>query len=96
VRILPRETLEELVAYLAATYPKAFFTQPQLKRPLKKNVIVDLERDNILDDEKREAAVSFYQREWHYEWTLIVGAWNGDRIRTTRVRGASTGAEKSK
>jgi sRNA-binding protein len=74
MRILPRETIEELIVYLAATYPKAFFTQPQLKRPLKKNIIVDLERDRVLDDDKREAAVGFYTRDWNYEAALQAGA----------------------
>lgn len=61
-RTLPREVIEDLIVYLAATYPKAFFTQPHLKRPLKKNIVLDLERDRVLDDEKREAAVNFYQK----------------------------------
>ena len=52
-RTMPREQLEELINYLAMTYPKAFFTQPQLKRPLKKSILLDLERDRVLDDGKR-------------------------------------------
>lgn len=74
MRTLPREQLEELISYLAMTYPKAFFTPPQPKRPLKKNIISDLEKDRVLDDEKREAAVNFYMRDWNYERVLQVGA----------------------
>jgi ProP effector len=86
IRTLPREQIRELIDYLAATYPKAFFTQPLLKRPLKKNILLDLEKDHILDDEKREAALSFYQRDWYYEGALVAGArridLNGDEVGT--------------
>ena len=74
MRTLPRETIEELINYLAETFPKAIFTQPHLKRPLKKNVIADLEKNNILDPDKREAAIGFYTRDWAYERTLQAGA----------------------
>jgi sRNA-binding protein len=73
-RIMPREQIEQLIEYLAATYPKAFFRSPHLKRPLKKNIIVDLEKDNVLDDDRRAAAVSFYMGDWNYERTLLAGA----------------------
>jgi sRNA-binding protein len=72
--IIPREQIEQLIEYLAKTYPKTFFTQPHLKRPLKKNILLDLETDRVLDDDRREAAVSFYQRDWCYEATLLAGA----------------------
>ena len=73
-RPLPRDHLEALVEHLAATYPKTFFTEKSLKRPLKKNILADLEKDRVLDDEQREAAVSFYTKDWNYEWTLLAGA----------------------
>ncbi len=72
--ILPREQIEELIQYLATTYPKAFFVQPHLKRPLKKNILLDLEQDRVLDDDRREAALNFYTRDWNYEQTLQAGA----------------------
>jgi sRNA-binding protein len=43
-RLLPREMIEQLIEYLATTYPKTFFTSPHLKRPLKKNILLDLEK----------------------------------------------------
>ena len=73
-RIFPREELEEMSRYLAQKYPAAFFAEPALKRPLKKNILADLERDNTLDSDKREAAVSFYTQDWNYENTLQAGA----------------------
>jgi sRNA-binding protein len=69
---LPREALVELVEYLAATYPKAFFTRSHQKQPLKKNIVADLERDRVLDDDKRGAAISYYTRDWAYENCLLV------------------------
>jgi sRNA-binding protein len=71
---LQRRELEELVLYLCDKYPSTFFSSPTLKRPLKKNIIVDLERHHTLDDHKREAAVSFYTRDWYYKNTLLAGA----------------------
>ncbi len=73
-RIFPREELEEMSRYLAQKYPAAFFAEPALKRPLKKNILADLERDNTLDSDKREAAVTFYTQDWNYENTLQAGA----------------------
>jgi sRNA-binding protein len=74
LRIMPRSQLEELIDYLSVKYPKTFFTQPHLKQPLKKNILLDLERDRVLDEEKRVAAVTFYQNDWNYEATLLAGA----------------------
>ena len=36
--------------------------------------MVDLERDRVLDDEKREAAVSYYTKDFAYERSLQAGA----------------------
>ncbi len=73
-KIMPREMIEEAIAYLVATYPKTFFQLSHQKRPLKKNIISDLEKDGVLDDDKRTAAVSFYMRDWNYEDCLQAGA----------------------
>ena len=45
MRIFPREQIEEMIEYLAQMYPKAFFTQPNLKRPLKRNIVLDLGKE---------------------------------------------------
>jgi sRNA-binding protein len=50
------------------------FTQKHLKRPLKKNILLDLEHDGVLDDDRREAAVSYYTQGWDYEAVLQAGA----------------------
>ena len=73
-RTFPREKIEQMIEYLADKYPKAFFTRPQLKRPLKRNIVDDLEKDQVLDQERRNAAISFYTQDWNYEHALQVGA----------------------
>ena len=74
-RMFPREQLEEMVKYLAETYPKTFFLPTLLKRPLKKNILVDLDHEQVLtDDAQREAAISFYTSDWDYLATVQVGA----------------------
>ena len=70
---LPREDIQEAIEYLVQMYPKAFFLQPHLKRPLKKNIIVDLERNHVLDGDKRTAAVTYYQNDWQYQNCLQAG-----------------------
>ncbi len=72
-RMFPREEIKQMIEYLADKYPKAFFTQPHLKRPLKKNIIDDLEKDQVLDQERRNAAIGFYTADWAYERALQVG-----------------------
>jgi sRNA-binding protein len=73
-RTFPREELEDMIEYLANKYPAAFFTQPHLKVPLKRNIVDDLEKERVLDNERRNAVISFYTRDWNYEWKLQVGA----------------------
>ena len=45
-RVFPREQLEDFVSELAFSYPKCFVTNSRLKRPLKKNIALDLEKTN--------------------------------------------------
>src|SRR5207237_552325 len=69
----PREEIEGFIEYLASKYPATFFLDPRQKRPLKKNIVADLERDGTLDDDARNAAVNFYTRDWNYERCLQAG-----------------------
>jgi sRNA-binding protein len=73
-RTFAREQLEDFIKEPAFSYPKCFVTDSRFKRPLKKNIILDLEKDDILDNERREAAISYYTRDWNYEWKLEAGA----------------------
>jgi sRNA-binding protein len=45
-----------------------------LQASIEKNIIADLEEDDIPDNERREAAISYYTRDWNYEWKLEAGA----------------------
>jgi sRNA-binding protein len=97
-KALPREHLEALIDHLAATYPKAFFKDKFLKRPLKKNILIDLERDRCLNDEQREAAVSYYTRDWNYEYALLAGAkridLSGEEVGTVTALEANEARER--
>lgn len=73
-KIYPREELENMVQYLANKYPKAFFVQSGLKRPLKRNIVDDLEKDGTLDADRRSNVVAFYTADWNYERALQVGS----------------------
>jgi hypothetical protein len=42
-----REEKEEGLRILVETYPKCFFAPPHLRRPLKRNIIADLQRDGV-------------------------------------------------
>jgi sRNA-binding protein len=85
-RTFPREELDLMIKYLADRYPAAFSTQPHLKVPLKKNIVDDLEKDGVLDDERRNAVINFYTQSWDYEYKLLAGAKRVD------LNGKSVGA----
>ena len=74
VRPIPRQTLDEYVEYLATKYPKCFFVDPRMRRPLKKTIVDDLRKERVLDDEKVEAATSFYMNHFGYQYQLRAGA----------------------
>ena len=72
-RTIPREEIESYVSYLSQKFPKCFFVDARLRRPLKKGIEDDLAREGVLDAEKRTAAVSFYTRNWTYRAMLQAG-----------------------
>jgi sRNA-binding protein len=71
---LPRFELEDLISELSFSYPKCFSQDPFQKRPLKKNIILDIQKDTMRDDDKLDNALSFYMRDWNYEHKLQAGA----------------------
>src|SRR5262249_14597033 len=68
----PADYLKDLIEELAEIYPKCFFTD-KFKRPLKKNIILDLEKDGFHDDADRKAAITYYMRDWNYRGCLQAG-----------------------
>ena len=73
-RTFPRDDIMDFIHYLSGKYPACFFMEPSLKRPLKKNILDDLAKDNVLDADKREAAFGYYTQDWNYEYKLLAGA----------------------
>jgi sRNA-binding protein len=69
--IYPRPDLEDFVTYLADKYPKCFVVDPRMRRPLKRDIITDLQKEKVLDDDRVAAAVSFYTRNWTYQKCAI-------------------------
>src|ERR1700751_1676729 len=70
-----RQELEYSIQKLADTYPKCFFVTPPLPRPLKKNIVADLQKDGIASSAELIAAtVHWYQPHIGYEYCLKAGA----------------------
>jgi ProP effector len=62
------------VKYLADRFPGCFFEEPALRRPLKRDIIDDLEKENVLDREKLVQVLDWYQSHFVYRRSLIAGA----------------------
>lgn len=69
-----REERDEFVRYLAEQFPECFFEDPAHRRPLKKNIIDDLEERKILNREKLLCTLSWYEGHFTYCYTFIAGA----------------------
>ena len=99
-RAMPRQTIEDCIEYLSTKYPKCFFVDPRMRRPLKKTIVADLQKDQVLNDEKIEAATSFYTNHFGYQYTLIAGAeridLNGDKAGTVTEQEQINAAKKVK
>ena len=69
-----REDIENAIERLCELYPKTFFLDPEQRRPLKKNVIADLEKDGTpLPHDLLTPAVNFYQSHFGYQYKLQTG-----------------------
>jgi sRNA-binding protein len=68
----PREQLEQCIRYLADRYPGCFFEDPGQRRPLKTNLVADLQKDGV--SEEIIAGVSYYMRHFGYLRCLQAGA----------------------
>lgn|SRR5262249_29552529 len=82
-----REESEEAIRTLIDKYPKTFFEDPKLRRPLKRNIISDLQKDGVpLAHELITAALDWYQGHFGYLYSLRAGAkrldLNGNEVAT--------------
>jgi ProP effector len=70
-----REENEETIRMLVDRYPKCFFADPRLRRPLKKNITADLQQDGFpATYELIAGAVEWYQSHFGYQYSLETGA----------------------
>jgi sRNA-binding protein len=70
-----RQENEDVIRMLADRYPKCFFNEPKLRRPLKLDIIADLQKDEaILEYELIAAGVEWYQSNFGYLHSLQTGA----------------------
>jgi sRNA-binding protein len=70
-----RDENEQIVRLLADRYPKCFFTNPRLRKPLKKEIVADLHKDGVpVAYELLVLAVNWYQSHFGYQYALQAGA----------------------
>jgi hypothetical protein len=68
----PREHLEECVRYLVGKYPACFFEEPEMRRPLKVDIVANLHKDGAGDE--TIAGAIFYMNNFGYQRSLLAGA----------------------
>ena len=69
-----REESEATIRLLADRYPKCFFENPQQRKPLKKNIMVDLQNDGVsVASDLLTAALNWYTSHFGYQYTLQAG-----------------------
>lgn len=70
-----REESEHTIRLLVDRYPKCFFADPQQRRPLKKNIVADLQKDGLpVARELLVPAVDWYRSHFGYLYALQAGA----------------------
>src|SRR5262245_37142132 len=70
-----RQENEDAIRLLADRYPKCFFEEPRLRRPLKHNIITDLQADGApLAHVLLTSAIEWYQSHFSYLYSLQPGA----------------------
>ena len=99
-----RTDRDEGIRYLAEKYPACFAEDPGRRRPLKHNIILDLEKERVLNHEALVQILDWYQSHFVYRHGIIAGAdridLNGRKVgtvtpdRTGRSAGMDYGAEE--
>src|SRR5262249_60370891 len=86
-----RREVEYGVHVLVEKYPQCFFDNPRQRRPLKKNIVADLEKDGCpLAPELISASVDWYQSHFGYLYALETGSkridLNGEEVGTVTAQ----------
>jgi len=71
---LHKHDRDELIGYLADKFPKCFFVDPAQRRPLKHNIIEDLEDLKILDRHRLLQNLDWYESHFTYRYNILAGA----------------------
>jgi sRNA-binding protein len=70
-----RNDSDAIVKMLIDKYPSTFFNDPKLRRPLKKNILADLQADGFpAAKEMIEAGLDWYQSHFAYLYAIQAGA----------------------
>jgi sRNA-binding protein len=70
-----REETEAAIKLLAERYPRCFFEEPKLRRPLKQNIIADLEKDGApMARELIVSAIEWYESNFAAKYAVQAGA----------------------
>jgi sRNA-binding protein len=70
-----REESEAAIRTLANSYPKCFFENPRVRRPLKRNILADLEKDGApVDPELLPHVIRWYESHFGYQYQIRAGA----------------------
>jgi sRNA-binding protein len=82
-----REEMDEGVRMLVEAYPRCFFANPRQRRPLKRNIVTDLQKDGFaMARDLITASVNRYRGHISYQYCLLAGAkridLNGNEVST--------------
>jgi sRNA-binding protein len=85
-----RDEREAGVKFLVGKFPGCFFEDPKLRRPLKKNIVDDLNKEKVLNPEAVTQVIGWYQNHYSYKYSLIAGApridLNGTKVGTVTLQ----------
>jgi sRNA-binding protein len=69
-----RQDSEAIIRILVEKYPKCFFDDPKKRRPLKNNIIADLQQEGFpVASDAIVAAIDWYQSHFGYQYALQAG-----------------------
>lgn len=69
-----RNERDDFIRHLAEKFPRCFFERPDQRRPLKRDIIVDLDEQKVLNHETLLKTLDWYTNDFTYQYQLIAGA----------------------